>query len=156
MLLLAARRDGGLSADTAAALNVLNQPQVVEKYKLLGNRWTIPEASRDMPSAVERAREELDHGSTLSTQEWLHGLADTLEAPTEERPWYTSKPVLFVLMLTALFILGHAALLVRVLLKVHNADNRVLLYPIAGLSASAVVGGFAVVIHRMSEPPKRA
>jgi len=156
MLLLAASRDGVLSADTAAALNVLNQPQVVEKYKVLGNRWTVPETSRDMPSAVERARQELDHGSSLSTQEWLRGLADTLEAPANERPWWTSKPVLLVLMLSALFVLGHAALLVRVLFKVHSADNRVLLYPLAGLSASAVVGAFAVAVHRMSEPPKRA
>lgn len=73
-----------------------------------------------MPSAVERARQELDHGSSLSTQEWLRGLADTLEAPANERPWWTSKPVLLVLMLSALFVLGHAALLVRVLFKVRT------------------------------------
>ena len=39
--------------------------------------------------------------------------------------------------------------------QVHLADNRVLLYPLAGLSASAVVGAFAIGIHKMSEPPKR-
>jgi hypothetical protein len=38
---------------------------------------------------------------------------------------------------------------------VHNLDNRVLLYPLAGLSVSALVGVFAVAIHKVSEPPKR-
>ena len=40
--------------------------------------------------------------------------------------------------------------------QVHIADNRVLLYPLGGLSAAAFVGAFAVGIHRLSEPPKRA
>ena len=39
--------------------------------------------------------------------------------------------------------------------QVHAADSRVLLYPIAGLSASAIVGAFAIFVHRMSEPVKR-
>ena len=103
--------------------------------------------------------------------------------------WYTSKMVLFVLLLAFLFVAVHVLLLARVLMKVwqqrtdsaracvgerssararshrsanvacrwqvHTADSRVLLYPLAGLSASAVVGGFAIAIHRMSEPPKR-
>jgi hypothetical protein len=155
LLLLAARRDRHISDDVCEALNVLNKPQVVEKYKALGNRWTIPEASRDGPSAVERARKELDSESTASTREWLRSLADTLEAPAETRPWYTSRPVQIVLALSALFLLAHIVLLVRVLQKVHVADNQVLLYPIAGLSASAVVGVFALCIHRMSEPSSK-
>ena len=56
LLLLSLRRDGQLSTTAAAALSVLNKPQVVEKYKLLGNRWTITEDKRDAPSAIELTR----------------------------------------------------------------------------------------------------
>jgi len=35
------------------------------------------------------------------------------------------------------------------------ADKRVLFYPLAGLSASAMVGAFAIGVHKLSEvPPK--
>ena len=63
--------------------------------------------------------------------------------------------VLFVLSLAALFVLIHVLLLVRVLFKVHAVDSRVLLYPIVGLSASAIVGGFAVGVHKLSDTSKK-
>ena len=159
LLLLGIRREGCVSASTAEATTMLNKPAVVEKYKTLGNRWTMSEAARDVhPTAVERAREALGGDSSVSTGEWLQGLADTLDAPVEQRPWWTSKPVLFVLALTVLFILVHLVLLVRVLLKVHAADNSVLLLPVAGLSASVVVGAFAIGVHVMTgsgaKPPR--
>ena len=153
LLLLSLRREGKVSAATAEALNVLNKPQVVEKYKLLGNRWTIPEEKRDAPSAIDLARAELGGESKLSTGQWLRSLADALEEPMEERPWYTSKAVLVIVAMATTFVLVHVLLLARVLMKVHVADNRVLLYPIAGLSASAVVGAFAIGVHKLSEPP---
>ena len=191
LLLLAVRRDGCLSASTAAALTVLNKPQVVEKYTMKGNRWTMAEACRD--PAVAQARKELGGEGPGSTGEWLRSLADALDAPTDERPWYTSKMVLIILLLAAIFVLVHVALLWRVLAKashageetalrrrptarltarlcrpssrsplsrrslaqVHATDSRVLLYPIAGLSASAVVGAFAIGVHRLSEPSKK-
>jgi hypothetical protein len=159
LLLLGIRREGSVSASTAEATTVLNKPAVVEKYKTLGNRWTMSEAARDVhPNAVERAREALGGSSGVSTGEWLQSLAAALDAPVEQRPWWTSKPVLLVLTLTALFILVHVVLLVRVLLKVHAADSSVLLLPIAGLSASAVVGAFAIGVHVMTgsgaQPPR--
>ena len=129
MLLLSLRRDGQLSTTAAAALSVLNKPQVVEKYKLLGNRWTITEDKRDAPSAIELARKELGGESSLSTGQWLRQLADALDEPAEERPWYKSKVVLAIVSLAAFFVGFHVLLLVRVLQKVHIADNRVLLYP---------------------------
>ena len=156
LLLLALRREGCVSPRTVEALTVLNKPPVVEKYRTLGNRWTIPEASRDADSAVERARKELDGGNAVSTSEWLRGLADALEEPADERPWWSSKVVLAVLSLAALFVMAHVALLVRVLFKVHARDTSVLFLPIVGLSASALVGTFAIGIHRMSEPAKKA
>ena len=57
-----------------------------------------------------------------------------------------------MLFIAAIFILGHVALLVRVLMKVHVADSNVLLLPIAGLSASALVGALAIGINKLSEP----
>ena len=197
LLLLAIRREGRVSESTAEALNVLNKPAVVEKYRALGNRWTISEASREAPSAIERARKELGDDGSLNTGEWLRALADSLEAVDEPRPFWASTLVLFVVSLTAIFILVHVALLVRVLFKaccctislrllvahsgtrracgdtshvatallnavrckrvqVHDADQRVLLYPFVGLSASALVGGFALFVNKLSEAPKRA
>jgi len=153
LLLHAVKREGCLPESTAAALNVLNKPQVVEKYTTKGNRWTIADACRD-PS-VARARKELGDDGPGSTGEWLRHLGEALDEPVDERPWYTSKAVLGVLFLAFLFIAVHIILLVRVIVKVHTVDNRVLLYPIAGLSASAIVGGFAIGIHRMSDPPKK-
>ena len=117
--LLSVRRDGCLSASTATALNVLDKPQVVEKYTMKGNRWTMAEACRD-PSVVQ-ARKELGGEGPGSTGEWLRSLADALDAPIDERPWYTSKTVLFVLSLAALFVLVHVLLLVRVLMKVRQS-----------------------------------
>ena len=158
LLLLGIRRDGRISASTAEALTVLNKPAVVERYRIMGNRWTIAESCRDAqtPAAaeravVERARRALGGGdATLSTGEWLTGLAAAIDAPVDERPWWASKLVLVVVSLAALFILVHVALLLRVMLKVHAADSKVLLLPIAGLSASAVVGAFAIGVHVMT------
>jgi len=147
LLLLALRREGRVSAKTAEALNVLNKPPVIEKYQVFGNRWTMPEASREM---VEAAKRELDASSSVTTTEWLRSLADALDEPVDERPWWTSTPVLLVLFLASLFILAHVVLLARVLFKVHDRDNSVLFLPIAGLSASALVGAFAIGIHKMS------
>jgi hypothetical protein len=156
LLLLAIRRDGCISASSAEATTVLNKPAVVEKYRRLGNRWTISEESRDPESrAVAVARKELAVDDSLNTTEWLSSLADAIEAPVDERPWWTSTPVLIVLVLTAIFVFGHLLLLVRVLMKVHVADSNVLLYPIAGLSASALVGAVAMGINKLSEPKKR-
>ena len=42
LLLHGIRREGGLSSHTADALNVLGKPQVVERYRAHGNRWTMP------------------------------------------------------------------------------------------------------------------
>ena len=153
LLLLSLRRDKRLSAAIAEALNVINKPQVVETYTAKGNRWTIAEACRD--PAVVKARKELGGDGPGSTGEWLRSLADVLDAPVDERPWYTSKMVLFVLSLAALFVLIHVLLLVRVLFKVHAVDSSVLLYPIVGLSASAIVGGFAVGVHKLSDTSKK-
>ena len=155
LLLHALRREGRVSTATADALNVLNQPEVVEKYTARGNRWTMSEASREAPSAVERARKELGAESAQSTKEWLRTLADALEAPPTDRPWYASTMVWFVLALAALFVLVHALLLARVLTKVHAADANVLLYPLYGLSASAAVGAFAIGVHKLSEPKEK-
>ena len=155
LLLHALRREGQISTATADALNVLNQPEVVEKYTARGNRWTMSEASREAPSAVERARKELGAESAQSTKEWLRTLADALEAPPTDRPWYASTMVWFVLALAALFVLVHALLLARVLTKVHAADANVLLYPLYGLSASAAVGAFAIGVHKLSEPKEK-
>ena len=116
LLLLSVRREGCITSSTAAALNVLAKPQVVEKYTTKGNRWTIAEACRD-PS-VEQAREELGGSGPGSNGEWLRSLGDALDEPIDERPWYTSKVVLAVLSLAFLFVGVHVLLLVRVLMKV--------------------------------------
>lgn len=156
LLLLAIKREGRISASTASALVVLNKPAVVEKYQKLGNRWTISEGSRDpQGAAIEVARQQLGGSDASSTAEWLRGLADALDEPTNDRPWWTSKPVLVVLVLTAVFVVIHILLLVRVLFKVHKADSSVLILPIAGLSASALVGAFAIGIHVMSGPSEK-
>lgn len=157
LLLLAIRREGCVTTATADALNVLNQQAVVEKYTARGNKWTMSDASRDAPSVVERVRKELGAESAMSTKEWLTSLADALEAPPNERAWYTSKMVWFVLMLAFLFVGVHVLLLARVLMKVHSADANVLLYPLYGLSAAGTVGAFAIGVHKLSEPaPKQA
>ena len=153
LLLLSIRREGQLSANSAEAVNVLNKGAVVEKYRRLGNRWTMaPEAKDD---AVEKARKELGGPDVPNTAEWLRELADALDEPVEERPFWKSKAVLFVLFLAGLFILVHVVLLVRVLHKVHVADSNVLFYPIAGLSVSALVGAFAIGVNTLSEPKKK-
>jgi len=41
LLLHGIRREGGLSSHTADALNVLGKPQVVERYRAYGNRWSF-------------------------------------------------------------------------------------------------------------------
>ena len=122
LLILAVRRDGGLTQSTATALNVLNQPSVVEKCTIKGNRWTIAEASRD--PAVEQARKELGGEGPGSTGEWLRSLGDALDAPVEHRAWYQSKMVLFVLFLAFIFVGFHVLLLGRVVLKVRARASR--------------------------------
>lgn len=147
LLLLSIRREGRVSASTAAALNILNKPPVIEKYQLFGNRWTIPAESRD---AIETARMELDSSSAASTGDWLRSLANALDEPVAQRPWWASTPVLIVLLLASLFVLGHVVLLARAIAKVHDRDDRVLLLPLAGLSASVLVGAIAIGVHVMS------
>ena len=153
LLLLAIRRDGHLSAASAAALNVLNKPQVIEKYTLKGNRWTLAEMCRD--PAVVTARKDLDGDGPGSTGEWLRSLADALDAPADERPWHQSTVALLIVGLAVLFVLVHVLLLGRTLYKVHSADSMVLLYPLAGIGASAAVGAFAVGVHHLSNPPPK-
>ena len=151
LLLLALRRDGRVSANTAQACNALNKSPVLQKYQVFGNRWTrSPAALRE--EAVERARGELGGSSSTSTGEWLRGLADALEEAPSDRLWWTSPPVLFILLIVSLFILVHVVLLLRVLMKVHDRDKSVLLLPAYGLSAAGAVGAVAVAIHRLSGP----
>ncbi len=109
-----------------------------------------------MPTELERARRELGGDSSLSTGKWLRSLADALDEPAIERPWWTSKVVLAILAVAGLFVGVHVLLLLRVLSKVHAADSTVLLLPLAGLSASALVGLLALIINWVSERPKRA
>ena len=52
--------------------------------------------------------------------------------------------------LAIMFVMMHALLLLKTLSKIHAIDNTVLLLPIAGLSASAMVAGFALMIHTLS------
>jgi hypothetical protein len=151
LLLLALRRDGRVSANTAQACNALNKAPVLQKYQVFGNRWTrSPAALRE--EAVERARCELGGSSSTNTGEWLRGLADALDEAPSDRLWWTSPPVLFILLIASLFILLHAVLLLRVLMKVHARDKSVLLLPIYGLSAAGAVGALAVAIQRLSGP----
>ena len=63
--------------------------------------------------------------------------------------------MLAIITLAAIFVLGHVALLLRVLAKVHVADPMVLMYPIAGLSASALVGAVAVGVNALADAPRR-
>eukprot|EP00900_Chrysochromulina_parva_P012802 jgi/Chrpa1/21522/Chrysochromulina_OHIO_Genome00025560-RA len=151
LLLLALRRDGRVSANTAQACNALNKAPVLQKYQVFGNRWTrSPAALRE--EAVERARRELGGSSSTNTGEWLRGLADALDEAPSDRLWWTSPPVLFILLIASLFILLHAVLLLRVLMKVHARDKSVLLLPIYGLSAAGAVGALAIAIQRLSGP----
>ena len=150
LLLHAIRREGLVSAHTAEALNVLGKPQVVERYRSYGNKWTLPTEQPD-PSELARARARLDPKSDAASMgEWLRTLSDALEAPVNARPWYRSKAVLAILALAALFVLVHALLLFKTLSKIHTMDSTLLLLPVAGLSASAMVALFAVVINKIS------
>lgn len=153
LLILSLRREGCVSTTTADTVNLLCKPQVVERYKTLGNRWTIPESSRDHRDELDRARAAV---LTSSGDASLRALGGALEEPVVERPWYSSKVVLVIVGIAALFVLVHVALLLRVLGKVHSTDNQVLMLPVVGLSASALVGAFAIGVNRLtSSPPKR-
>ena len=150
LLLHAIRREGLVSAHTAEALNVLGKPQVVERYRSYGNKWTLPAEQPD-PSELARARASLDPKSDAASMgEWLRTLSDALEAPVNARPWYRSKAVLAILVLAAIFVLVHVLLLFKTLSKIHTMDSTLLLLPVAGLSASAMVALFAVVINQIS------
>ena len=155
LLLHGIRREGGLSSHTADALNVLGKPQVVERYRAHGNRWTMPIEQPD-PAELERARASLDAKSeATSMAEWLDSLAGVLDGPANMRPWYRSKLVMMVLSLAALFILLHLGLLLKALSKVHReTDNTVLgpvlLLPAVGLSASAALALVAVAINKLT------
>ena len=161
LMVLAIRREGYISTATAAALNLLNKPQVVEKYKMYGNRWTTPEAARETlrerTAAAEgreelaRAREALGAGGSQPLGEWLRSLGDVLDEEPNPRPWYMSKTVLIILSIAALFVFVHVVLLMRVLQKIHTADSSVLMMPMIGLGASAAVGGLAVGLNKLSE-----
>lgn len=156
LLLLGIRRESCLSESTAAALNVINQPQVVERYKKFGNRWTMPEAARDSTTQqLELARSRLGDNAGHSMGDWLHSLAEALEEPPSASAWYKSKVVVAIVMVAVLFVVVHLVLLARVISKVHTADPRVLIYPVAGLSVSALVGGLAVGINKLSERPDK-
>ena len=79
LLLHAVQREGFLSSGTAEALNVLSKPQVVERYRAYGNKWTLPKEQSD-PAELERVRASLGAGSEASSMgEWLSSLADALE-----------------------------------------------------------------------------
>jgi hypothetical protein len=154
LLLHGIRREGGLSSHTADALNVLGKPQVVERYRAYGNRWTMP-VEQPEPAELERARASLDTKSEATSMgEWLNSLADVLDEPANMRPWYRSKLVMMVLSLAALFILLHLGLLFKALAKVHQTDNTVLgpvlLLPAVGLSASAALALVAVAINKLT------
>lgn len=150
LLLHAIRREGLVSAHTAEALNVLGKPQVVERYRSYGNKWTLPTEHPD-PSELARVRASLDPKSDAASMgEWLRTLSDALEAPVNARPWYRSKAVLAIIALAALFVLVHVLLLIKTLRKIHTVDSTLLLLPVAGLSASAMVALFAVVINKIS------
>lgn len=159
LLLLGIRREGVVSAATAAALNVLNKPAVVEKYKTYGNKWTMAEAARDNVSRgraegqaeMEAVRKALGESSGQPVGEWLSSLAEVLEEPSSQRPWYLSKVVLIVLGVTTLFVGGHLLMLARVLQKVHTADPQILMYPLVGLGASGLVGGLAYGVNKLSD-----
>ena len=151
LLLHGIRREGLLSSHTADALNVLNKPQVVERYRAYGNRWTLP-VEQPNPDELERARARLDAKSEATSMgEWLNSLADVIDEPANTRPWYRSKLVMMVLSLAAFFILLHVGLLLKALAKVHETDSTVLLLPVVGLSASAALALFAVAINKLTD-----
>ena len=167
LLVLAVKREGCISATSVAALDLLNKPQIVERYKTYGNRWTINEKSKDLRdrgaaegrAELTRAREALGDGGSEQLGDWLRSLANVLdEEPVDARPWYLSKPVLVILVITAAFIFAHIVLFVRILHKVHTVDSTALRYPLMGLGASSLVGGIAVGISKLSDigAPKRS
>lgn len=112
LLVLTVRSKGCLPHSTAAALNVLAQPTVVQKYKLRGNRWTEPNNSRldsvdgaagcvedeDAPllddetlRVLQAAKEEFtDNMAQRSTAEWLQALGAAMDEPMADRPWFYS------------------------------------------------------------------
>eukprot|EP00308_Calcidiscus_leptoporus_P009452 CAMPEP_0119366762 /NCGR_PEP_ID=MMETSP1334-20130426/13591_1 /TAXON_ID=127549 /ORGANISM="Calcidiscus leptoporus, Strain RCC1130" /LENGTH=238 /DNA_ID=CAMNT_0007383033 /DNA_START=30 /DNA_END=746 /DNA_ORIENTATION=- len=143
-LLASIRREGSLSAQAADALNMLNRPHVVESFQDLGNRWTKLDESegRARPRMVRGL--EADMGASSAQG------ASAESEPLPSRPWYRSKMVLAILAVAVFFVLVHVVLLLRVLAKVHQADSNVLLYPVYGLSASALVAVFAIVINKLS------
>ena len=151
LLLHGIRRELQLSSHTADALNVLCKPQVIERYRAYGNRWTMP-IEPPNPAELERARASLDAKSEATSMgEWLNSLADVLDEPTNTRPWYRSKLVMMVLSLAAFFILLHLGLLLKALAKVHATDSTVLLLPVVGLSASAALALVAVAINKLTD-----
>ena len=153
LLVLTIRREGRVTRTAADVANLVNKPAVVESYRTLGNRWTIAESSRDGATELQRARAALE--ADQSQVNLLRDLASALDAPPSSRPWWRSKAVLAIITLAAIFVLGHVALLLRVLAKVHVADPMVLMYPIAGLSASALVGAVAVGVNALADAPRR-
>ena len=149
LLLHAIRCEGHVSSHTANALNVLSKPMIVERYRTFGNRWTMP-VEQFSPAELVKARACLDPKSKAASMgEWLNSLAAVLDEPASTRPWYCSKAVIAVLTLAALFIVIHVGLLLKTLSKIHAADNMVLLLPVLGLSASAMVAAFAVAVNAL-------
>ena len=113
-------------------------------------------ASRHLQSAQDagerlapvRSRTEAPPETTREARRRLAKENVCIPGPT--RPWYRSKAVMGVLVVAALFVVVHLFLLVRVLAKVHKADNSILLLPVVGLSASALVAALALGVNKLS------
>jgi hypothetical protein len=119
-LLLAVKREGGVSRTTCDACNLLNKAEVVESYQVHGNRWTMRPDGRERHPELSRAKALEPTSAAASTAEWLRQLGDVLDAPVTSRPWYTSKAVLAILGVACAFVIVHILLLVRVLAKVRR------------------------------------
>uniref|UniRef100_A0A7S0LRP1 Uncharacterized protein n=1 Tax=Coccolithus braarudii TaxID=221442 RepID=A0A7S0LRP1_9EUKA len=145
-LIASIKKEGCVSAQAANALNVINRPHVVESFTQRGNRWTLDPDEQDMARLPQTRGLQADTSATSTPTE--KGEDKIHDRPT--RAWYRSKMVLWVLIIALIFVVVHVALLLRVLVKVHNTDSTVLLYPVYGLSASALVAAFAIVVNKLS------
>tara|TARA_B100000524_G_scaffold132064_1_gene65557 strand:- start:1169 stop:1891 length:723 start_codon:yes stop_codon:yes gene_type:complete len=142
LLLLTVQREKRITAIAADAINLLNKDAVIESYQTFGNRWTIAESDRDIAEEFEPEQSE--------SAQLLGDIGRALDEPLPMKPWYASKMVLAILSVAVLFVAVHVALLVRVLTKVHYTDQRVLLLPVIGFSCSALIGGLAIGINKLS------
>ena len=157
LLVKTVRHEGFVPRHTADALNLLNKGDVVETYKTFGNRWTIHEANQ---GCMELARASMGIDVTGAMGEWLDSLATTLEEPALHQPWYSSKVVRAVVSFAVLFVVVHAYLLWRALVRIHADDSMLLLLPLLGLAAASVVALLAICLNQLIErltrdPPKQ-